>query len=245
MGVRSNHSHSRSKLAAISARVLIEFEPRRESAKHLEMELIESHMKIAYSIPVHQEFLRLGTPSEPILAEAAAQYMSRLSDIPPVLADYSSNGLVEKGESGELAARLLLITAYDNAVKNKQLRSKLFSDPVSLFSFLRELFGEDNCQILFKSTCTRSAPATRSRVQTTVSSELPFEAMYKHAYVRFTHFARFDKANEINTRTIPAAFIRGMAVQCDKNHESIDIVVPIVMKNSGILSESDMSAIFI
>ena len=208
-------------------------------------------MRIAYSVPSHREFLRSGTQSEPILAGAAAQYMAELSDIPEVLAKYASNGLVERGESGELAARLLLITAYDNAVKNKnglqQAHNRFFSDPVPLLSFLKELFGEDNCNTLFKSTCTTSVHATRSQKQasttkkkasksekTTTTFELPFEEMYKDAYVRFTHFARFDKGNEINTRTILAAFVRGMAVQCDKNHALVDIVILIVMKASGI-----------
>ena len=144
MGMRSpeNNNSSLSKLSAISTRVLIEFEPGRESAQSLEIELIESHMRIVYSVPSQCEFLRSATPSEPILAEAAAQYMAELSDIHEVLASYASNGPVEKGESGELAARLLLITAYDNAVKNKlpQVDSPFFSDPVPLFSFLRELF---------------------------------------------------------------------------------------------------------
>ena len=68
-------------------------------------------------------------------------------------------------------------------------------------------------------------PMTTSFKETTATPELLFKDMYKDAYVRFTHFARFDEGNEINTQTILAAFVRGMAVQCDKNPESIDIVV--------------------
>ena len=57
-------------LTAVSTRVLVEFEPHRESAKRIEMMLVESHMRIAFSTPTHREFFRSGTPSEPILAEA-------------------------------------------------------------------------------------------------------------------------------------------------------------------------------
>ena len=96
----ANYNYPPSKLAAISTRILIEFEPGRESGKHLEMELIESHMRILYSAPSHQEFLCSGTPSEPILAEAAAQYMAELSDIPEVLASYASNGPSTRVKAG-------------------------------------------------------------------------------------------------------------------------------------------------
>ena len=136
-----------------------------------------------------------------------------------------------------------MITAYDNAVKDKLPRvdNPFFSDLVPLLSFLRELFGEHNCETLFKSTYTTSVHATRSQARAS------FEEIYKDAYVRFTHFgiARFNEGNEINTGTILAAFVRGMAFQCDNNHKPIDIIIPIVMKASGILQESDMLAIFI
>jgi hypothetical protein len=35
-----------------------------------------------------------------------------------VLSDFVANRLIAKTEGGELAAQLLLFTAYDNAVKN-------------------------------------------------------------------------------------------------------------------------------
>lgn len=62
--------------------------------------------------------------------------------------------------------------------------------------------------------------------------------------MRFTHSARFDKDNDVNSETVLAAFVRGMAIQCHRNHELIDIVIPIVMKSIGVLHESDISAIF-
>ena len=120
-------------------------------------------IRIACPQKSHREFS--GTLFEPILAEAAAQYMVELSDVPEVLAKYASNGLVEKGESEELAARLLLITAYDNALKGH--RKPIILSLVALylnFRFFRELFGEDNCKTLFKSRCTTSVHATRSQV---------------------------------------------------------------------------------
>ena len=86
-------------------------------------------------------------------------------------------------------------------------------------------------QLVHRNRHPRQKKKASKSEKTTTTFELPFE---EDAYVRFTHFARFDKGNEINTRTILAAFVRGMAVQCDKNHALVDIVILIVMKASGI-----------
>ena len=51
---------------------MLEFEPLRESADQ-EAKLVEGHMPVAYSVPKHHQYLRGGTPSEPVLAEAAAR----------------------------------------------------------------------------------------------------------------------------------------------------------------------------
>jgi hypothetical protein len=65
----------KSMLAALSTRILLDFESRRESTRRLEMELVERNMRIAYSVPSHREYVRSGTPSEPILAGGAAREM--------------------------------------------------------------------------------------------------------------------------------------------------------------------------
>jgi hypothetical protein len=75
-------------------------------------------MRIAFSVPRHREF---GTPSDR-LAKAVAQLMDEIStDFPRLLANYVSDGLIDNEGAG-LAARLLLITRLDNAVK-KESRS--------------------------------------------------------------------------------------------------------------------------
>ncbi|EUC56096.1 G2/mitotic-specific cyclin cdc13, putative, partial [Rhizoctonia solani AG-3 Rhs1AP] len=38
--------------------------------------LVESHMHVAYSIPQHQGYMHTRAPSEPVLPEAAGQYLS-------------------------------------------------------------------------------------------------------------------------------------------------------------------------
>ena len=63
------------KLAVLDVQLSLDFEPRREKVQFEEAGLVESHMRVAYSIPDHREYLRSGYPSEPLLAEAAAQQL--------------------------------------------------------------------------------------------------------------------------------------------------------------------------
>jgi hypothetical protein len=64
----------------LSTHLLLEFEPRQESPLLMEFSLVVGHMQIAYSVPKHGKYLRLGTPSEPILAEAATVVFTDLLD---------------------------------------------------------------------------------------------------------------------------------------------------------------------
>ena len=95
---------------------------------------------------------------------------SKSHDVPWVLVDYATKGLIDKGEGGELAARLLLITAYDNAAKNQSLKpgrsTPFYSDLVPLRVFLEELFGQDNYERVSKlGVYAPSLQAARSQTQ--------------------------------------------------------------------------------
>jgi hypothetical protein len=64
-------------IAALSVRVILDFDILWESARSFEEKLVESHMRVAFSVPEHQEFLQSVAPSEPLLAEAAAQILNQ------------------------------------------------------------------------------------------------------------------------------------------------------------------------
>jgi hypothetical protein len=61
--------------AVVDVRLMLDYEPRREASYLLQAELVASHMRICYSVPRSREYMHSGYPSEPILAEAAAQQM--------------------------------------------------------------------------------------------------------------------------------------------------------------------------
>lgn len=101
-------------LATLGIHLLLEFKPGRYEAAQMESRLVAGHVRVAYSVLQHREYMRAGAPSEPILAEAAAQVMSERNPL-RYLSGFLDKGLVNKGERGELVARLLLILAHDRA----------------------------------------------------------------------------------------------------------------------------------
>lgn len=72
--LRSGQMYKAAKWAVLSTRLSLDFESAQycESARQMEANQVASHMRILYSVPKHREYMRSGTPSEPILAEAAA-----------------------------------------------------------------------------------------------------------------------------------------------------------------------------
>lgn len=63
------------RLSALAIRILLDFEPQRKQGRQIAADLVANHMRIAYSIPEHCEYMRTGAPSELILAEAAARLL--------------------------------------------------------------------------------------------------------------------------------------------------------------------------
>jgi hypothetical protein len=113
------------RLAVLDVQLSLDFEPRREKVQLEESNLVESHMRIAYSIPDHREYLRSGYPSEPLLAEAAAQQLWTWRMQNPFMAvetltNILETGLLDRGELGELTGRQLLLDAYHRAVELEQ-----------------------------------------------------------------------------------------------------------------------------
>ena len=108
-------------IAAISVRIILDFDFSRDSARVYEQRLVESHMRVIFSVPDHLEFLGSGTPSEPLLAEAAAQFLNADSTLfrhkaPEILADLLKDGSLARGERGEMVGRLLWTLAHDAAI---------------------------------------------------------------------------------------------------------------------------------
>jgi hypothetical protein len=110
--------------------------------------LVKQHMGTIVSCSNERDVLFVEYPSEPILAEAAAQHMRDNETFQLVLETLieriGKNTLLSsggKGEVGELVASLLLSRLFDiSSWARNNSPSKLISVPTSLVSLLRNLF---------------------------------------------------------------------------------------------------------
>ncbi|CAE6531284.1 unnamed protein product [Rhizoctonia solani] len=224
--------HAReSELAALSVRIGINFESTAAS-RDMECKQVESHLRIVYAIPQHREFMRTGSPSEPVLAEAAAAYLNRIHNGigiaivgPRILSKNCKKGFVARGERGELCGRLLMIIAHDLALldtPDETLRllkdpKVKFHRPVPVLVFLRALFAD-----MHHATILEATPVTDDAGE-------KLQDAFKEAYVCFSHFALAGDSAMLDVWSLRNALFRGMAMQAKDNQESIDAVIPIHM----------------
>ncbi|KAI0919151.1 hypothetical protein AcV5_002142 [Taiwanofungus camphoratus] len=230
----------RGRFSTLSTRLLLEVGPSRDSARQLENQLVEGNMRIAYSVPVHREYLRSGSPSEPILAEAAAQEMAVIAEseadaAAKLLTGYTQDGLVNKGDRGELVMRLLLTLAYDDAVRKCCARDGIlpfYSRRVPVVDFLEALISDGFIENVLDSKADNDG------------GDKTLREAFKDAYVRFTHFAQNGSNNPIDCVSAYACIARGMALQVHHNHKSIDAMIPIAMSDT-LLDDTSMSCILV
>ncbi|CAE6449509.1 unnamed protein product [Rhizoctonia solani] len=143
---------SQLELAALSIRIGITFESTTHASREAESQQVESHMRVVYGIPKYWEYMRTGTPSEPVLAEAAARYLNpifngdKISTAGPrILFENCQNDFIARGERGKLCGRLLVTVAHDITVaetpaeieKSLVDRRVRFHRPVPVLAFLR------------------------------------------------------------------------------------------------------------
>ena len=239
-------------LAILGVRLLPSIEPvRRAPSQNVEEYLVERNMRIAYSVPQHRLYTRSGYSSEPILAEAAANLMRELRttnkacyDYPEdriahILKGHVEDGLVSKGELGELTGRLLLILAMDSAQEVAQSGEiargihPRWSKPVGVIDFMKALFGNEN----YNEHIRNCAPDN--------GSGEAFDDQFKNSVVRFTHFARADDDSGVTTSAALAAFVRGMAVQCHPYQQPADVAMAMLMDKNKPVVEENMSIMLV
>lgn len=222
-------------LAALSVRLLLDFDIRRAEARELETEMIAGHMRVAYVVR-HKagDFSRSGTPSEPLLAEAAARFMNAYSnngDTADTVARAVRDGLVHPGRHHALAARILLTFARDAAIIKQlggaDLQDAVFSTAVPVIDFLEMLFAERWHQpILSASSDARDSEGS-----------IPLQQAFAGAFVRFTHFVKCGGGDAPDVFMALAAVARGMAFQLTSAGEAYDIAIPVVMKDEKLTEE--------
>jgi len=214
-------------LAAVCIRVMLAFEPD-EGAARIGQRLVEGHMRVVFSIPQHRKYLHAGTPSEPVLAEAAARIMNepingRSSRSLPLamIRKYLDNGFVQRGERGELAARLLLTLAHDTCVDRSALHATPeeahFSKPIHVLDFLAALVGPSHMDLI-----------RQSRPDNTTNG-MTLEMAFKDARINFTHFVQGGDDSILSDEVAWLALARSMAFQCANGHHMVDLDLPVLL----------------
>ncbi len=233
--------------AALSMRHLLTFEPDRrpgglteaeyQDFSKLEHRQVALHMRTVHSIPSHRQYIRTGTPSEPILVEAAAQLLPDGRKQLQFLAN-ELNPLVSEGERGELAARLLCNLSHDAAVlklppSTPHHDNIRYTRPIPLIAFLEALINPTFHEIVLDSCPTKGGHA-------------PLREAFKESYVHFTHWAKMGDASCLSTKALWKAAARGIAWQCcNDTMDGIDQIIPIILDHRQKLGRGNVSALLI
>lgn len=148
-----------------------------------------------------------------------------------ILHEHMRSGLLDRGERGELVARMLVTEAYDRAVLAEEGPSN-FSRGCSVVGWIKKLFQEN-----VASAILNSRPAD--------CKGEPFKDVFKDARLRFTHFAKTADDHIIDTHAMFAAFARGMAFTCRNGETAVDFILPVLLNKSAKLSSWVMTAVFV
>jgi hypothetical protein len=148
-GMPFDHQNKDHVLAVLSQRVCIEPVLIGSEAIGLADRSVAHHMRLITGISDDRRTFYTYSPSEPILVLAAVNNLYNTGDdkcFGQVLNTFSKHlcrsGLVEKGLTGELAARILLILARDFAALVERNRGRNLLKPVPLLTVIDNLFGD-------------------------------------------------------------------------------------------------------
>ncbi|KAF8882369.1 hypothetical protein CPB84DRAFT_1851243 [Gymnopilus junonius] len=234
-------------MAVLDVQYSLDFEPRREKVQMQEAGLVESHMRVAYSIPSHREYLRSGYPSEPLLAEAAAEQLWTWRGKNPFVAvekltDILDTGLLDRGELGELTGRQILLDAYHRAVEEEQkkpptadttkVKPPNFSSGCHLITFIKMLFTDGYAQDVLD--CTPD-----------LNKGGKFKDAFKDAIICFTHFGKMADNTGVTSAATWVAFIRHMAIMCRNGQDSVDCIIPVLLQGNAKVCEHVITAVFV
>ncbi|KAF9234793.1 hypothetical protein BU15DRAFT_65422 [Melanogaster broomeanus] len=212
-----------------------------EAIEHVES-LVASHLRVCITVTEDRTWSFTTYPSEPYLSCVAANILHEKSEVRDetlkVLMKTVNNGMIDMGQSGELASRMLWLLAKDLLVRTYHSLDKFLDEKkgrrweaelidcqeVSVWDFFKFLFGSD-----FWTKAGQSATTA-----------------FKAAYVNFSHWVSMDfniRGNVLDQLDIKQWTLRHWhrtsAVQCCHNQPSIDKVIPIYFKSPDLAGRDE------
>lgn len=236
-----------SSIAVLSARFLLDLHPAASTAQEFEAELVRSHMRVVFSVSRNRAIISTGSPSEPLVAEAAAEIMHSClknsskpyMDVWKLLVQFVDGGLVAQGTIGELIGRVLSIFAMDEAIQAlTDWRELKYQTPVTVAAYYKALLTDDAWEAL-----RQSVPINRTNLSKE-SGTKSFEDAFAGAYFHFSHYGKANDTTPMNDKHAWALWLRGVAILCQHNHKLTDRAIPIFFSNLGTLSPESVSMEF-
>ncbi|KAF7791508.1 hypothetical protein EIP86_002524 [Pleurotus ostreatoroseus] len=185
-------------------------------------EAIASHLRVCLGTTEDRTWRFTTYASEPLLSHVAAFALNESPSAFDVLRVKLSSGMIEKGRSGELACRLLLLVGKDVCLRSIRAEDSIpekeeliYCWPVSLLTYLETLFGSK----VFP-TDPYAAKAVKDD--------------FKNAKVNFSHWISMsDKIHDPKNMNwnckdwLFRHYARTSAVQCCHGQDRIDQVIPL------------------
>ena len=112
---------------------------------------IAGHLRVCLGTTEDRVWRFTTYSSEPLLSHAAAELIEASPNVFEHLKTMSSSGMIERGRSGELACRLLLLSAKDAAIRatiprpRTELQSEdmlYYCQPIGVLDYLQVMFGD-------------------------------------------------------------------------------------------------------
>ncbi|KAJ2912966.1 hypothetical protein MD484_g7431, partial [Candolleomyces efflorescens] len=205
-------------LACLAVRFPVEFRPRNERQEAFEHGLVENHMR--YLTDADSTF----APSEPLLAEAAFEYLYYSCHSPEwVLETIAANldaWAIHQGERGEFVMSLIWMAARDAVVfglKPKGTGDRRPWDPyqhsvISVTDFMKKLLPAD-----FHQQLENMHPSVGDGTDN-------FLKAFEGCRLWCNHFIQVQDYTIINTRFLCALLSNGIGVLCAPNTAGIDLL---------------------
>lgn len=227
------------KLACLAMRLGLDFQATEWSNRGPERTQLERHMRLCLvGTPGFRTMVTI-SPSEPLLADAAAVDMGKWS-VAEALLKHLKGSYLCKGDRGELIASLLLLLARDNALKvPRPLRGLTHGSDgrqrvVSVVNFLTSLL---NCDPKLVNKHLPHCFDTSGQKTKTLG------AAFKDASIWFNHFVKVHDYGVINEKFLWHFIVRGAAVVCANGHIGVDVFLPILFNNR--LLQQNVSAMMV
>ncbi|KAF8510465.1 hypothetical protein BU17DRAFT_55347 [Hysterangium stoloniferum] len=208
------------RLACLSVRLALEFNSTTFTGHRQEQEQVEGHMRVCLSVDESFESMKTVSPSEPILAEAAAQLMygdygiQAPEALKSVLEDFS----IYKGDRGELLGLLLLCLARDMTIYDEHHPTRVGT----VFHFMSNLFNNIKNNHTF-------GPSMFDKQE-----KRNFKRTFENSWIYFSHFIKVPEYKITSREYLTALIFRGAAILFANNQKGIDAIIPFLYEDKKI-----------